>query len=95
MRLGPVHALSRAALMKFAQQLVEVVVAAIVRGVGKRLAQGRGDPQLVVGMIDADHLPVVERGVRMAKNFIKSHGQTTIGARMSFTMTAITGMLVS
>jgi hypothetical protein len=72
--------------VEFAQQLVEVVIATIIRGIGKGLTQCRRDSQFVERMMDANDLPVAQRRGRMAKGIVERHGKVTLGARMSFTI---------
>ena len=75
---------ARRRLAQFVEQLVEVVAARIVGRSRECLPQGRGDAELVVREIDADHFTIVSLRRGVGAGCGKVHGEITIGSAMSF-----------
>ncbi len=70
--------------MKVAQQLLEIMLAAVARSGLERLAQRRSNAHLIVGEIDADNLSVTYRKRTVVIGGCEDHMNTTIGERYGF-----------
>ena len=70
--------------MKVAQQLLEIMIAAVAGGGLKGLAQRRSDAHPIVGKIDADQFAVTWRARTVVTGGREDHANTTIGERYGF-----------